>query len=135
MTGFLKQVADAVLPAICVVGIGYNGLLYLNAPEGVRMNNLLQDRIADSRAELAALEAERQRLSDHADRLLTASLDEDLLEERVRSVLGLVRPNEYMVRMEDLDRLAAAPADMPAPLLNEDAPVTLAALASLDTAR
>ncbi|MEM6649484.1 MAG: hypothetical protein AAF603_04460, partial [Pseudomonadota bacterium] len=47
-------------------------------------------------------------LSQKADRLLTTSLDKDLLEERVRSVLGLVRPEEMMVRIEDIDRLAAA---------------------------
>ena len=59
---------------------------------------------------------------------MSASLDKDLLDERVRSVLGLVRPGELMVRMEDLDRIAELNAvpEEEAPLQKD--PILLAML-------
>ncbi len=98
---------DTVWPAICLVGIGYNVLVMLNSEDGVRMNSILVEEIAAERETLAELQAEQAYLSDRADRLMTASLDHDLLEERVRSVLGLVRPSEFMIKMDELDAVAA----------------------------
>ncbi|MEM9421596.1 MAG: septum formation initiator family protein [Pseudomonadota bacterium] len=106
MRAVTQILSDVIFPAICLVGIGYNVLVMLNAPEGIRMNKLLEERLASEVASLEALKSERDRLSDRADRLMSASLDKDFLDERVRSVLGLVRPGELMVRMDDLDRLA-----------------------------
>ena len=37
-----------------------------------------------------------------------ATLDVDLFEERLRARLGLTLPGEYMIRVEELDRLASA---------------------------
>jgi cell division protein FtsB len=102
----LKNVGGAALLALCVVGSGYNVLMAVNSPDGTRMNSVLKARIEQERVALAALKAEAAALSDHADRLERESLDGDLLEERVRSRLGLVARDEYLVRMEDLDRLA-----------------------------
>ncbi|MEM9232737.1 MAG: septum formation initiator family protein [Pseudomonadota bacterium] len=102
----LVPVFQSALAALAVVAIGYNFLVMWNSPEGVRMNEQLQLEIEQRQAEIAELEEQYAFLSGRADRLLTAQLDEDLLEERVRGVLGLVRPDEYLVRMEDLDRLA-----------------------------
>lgn len=89
-----------------MVLIGFNVLVMLNSPDGLRMLGTLEARQGAVEAEIAALDAERLWLKDRAERLMLASLDEDLLEERVRSVLGLARADEYMIRMEDLDRLA-----------------------------
>ena len=49
-------------------------------------------------AELAALEAEHKALANKVRRLSTAYLDLDLLDERARDVLGLVRGDEVVVR-------------------------------------
>ncbi len=128
MRAVLRLCGETLLPAICVVGIAYNVLVMLNAPEGIRMNKLLKEELAAERATLATLKAERDHLSDRADRLMSASLDKDLLDERVRSVLGLVRPGELMVRMEDLDRIAELNAipEEEAPLQKD--PILLAML-------
>lgn len=118
------MVAEGAAAAFLVVGIGYNVAMTFNAEDGLRMKSALNAQIVAEREELAALEARRDDLSDKADRLMSASLDQDLLEERVRAVLGLVRPGEYMVRMEDLDRLALAPAPAETVLeLAEQAPL------------
>lgn len=109
---------DTALTAIFVVGIGYNLLVGLNSQEGVRMTNVLRDQIEVETVRLESLRADYEFLNQRADRLLSRSLDQDLLEERVRSVLGLVQHGEYLVRVDDLDRVA----DLGAPAANDDVP-------------
>ena len=50
------------------------------------------------RAELDQLRAERDRLANKVVRLSDRYLDLDLLDERARAVLGLVREDELVVR-------------------------------------
>ncbi len=50
------------------------------------------------RVELAGLRAERDALSNKVLRLSNRYLDLDLLDERARAVLGLVREGELVVR-------------------------------------
>jgi cell division protein FtsB len=101
---FLTQ---TVLPACLLVAIGYNLLLTVNGPEGVRAETLLRAEIEQERARLDAAQQRTASLAQRADGLMLATLDEDLLEERLRARLGLADPAEYMVRMSDLDRIAA----------------------------
>jgi cell division protein FtsB len=49
-------------------------------------------------AELAALKAERESLENKVERLSRRNLDLELLDERARAVLGLVREDELVVR-------------------------------------
>lgn len=49
-------------------------------------------------AELDALRAERGEMENRVLRLSDRYLDLDLLDERARAVLGLVRPDELVVR-------------------------------------
>ncbi|WP_370337902.1 septum formation initiator family protein [Parvularcula marina] len=107
----LVPVFQSGLAAMAVVAIAYNFLMMYNSSEGRRMNEILQTEIAQRQARLDTLEQEHAFLTDRTERLLVAGLDEDLLEERVRGVLGLVRPDEYLVRMEDLDRMAEMGAE------------------------
>jgi len=48
--------------------------------------------------ELETLRAERERLASRVLRLSDRDLDLDLLDERARLLLGLVRPDEIVVR-------------------------------------
>ncbi|MFK7942296.1 MAG: septum formation initiator family protein [Paracoccaceae bacterium] len=49
-------------------------------------------------AELEALQAERVAMANQVNRLSEKFLDLDLLDERARDVLGLVRPDEIVAR-------------------------------------
>jgi cell division protein FtsB len=49
-------------------------------------------------AEVAALEAERRRMENLNRRLSERYLDLDLLDERARDVLGLIREDEIVIR-------------------------------------
>ena len=102
---FLTQ---TVLPAACIVGAAYNAALMVNGPEGRRADGIVRQRIVEERAAVAALRAQTAHLEDRADRLLLATLDPDLFEERLRARLGLTLPGEYMIRMDELDELASA---------------------------
>ena len=51
--------------------------------------------------ELAQLEAEKMRLAHRAELLDPRRADPDLADEMVRSELGLVRPDEVIIQLED----------------------------------
>jgi cell division protein FtsB len=119
---------SSVLPAAVIVASAYQGLMALNGPEGIHTRAQLEARKASVAAEVMELAEERQRLEARADRLILASLDEDLLEERVRSQLGHMKPGEYRIALSELDAVAQAEAD-------EDAELTsLIAIALLENA-
>jgi len=63
-------------------------------------------------ARLAQLETERARLAHRAQLLDPAHVDPDLAEELVRRDLGVVRPDEVIIPMDEAPRArqAAAPA-------------------------
>lgn len=135
MRKLLSVLGDSFFSAICVVGIAYNVLVAVNSSDGIRMKEILDGKIAVEKARLSALKNEYAFLNARTDRLLSSSLDHDLLEERVRSVLGLVDRREYMVRVEDLDRIARlnpvaddAPQGDPDMAPKADEPVSYAAL-------
>ena len=96
----------AVLPAVGIliilnfVGyavVGENGVLSWGDYRRVK---------AERAVELAALEAERDRLAHRARLLDPRNADPDLAEELVRRELGLVRPDEVIIDI---------PAEAPAP--------------------
>ncbi len=53
-------------------------------------------QIEEAEARVAELQASHDRLEDRVSRLSRDSLDLDLLEERVRFMLGWAKPDEYV---------------------------------------
>lgn len=111
MHAFKVFLTRTVLPAALIVGAGYNIALTINGPDGRLAAEATRAKIADAKAALSEAQVRTAHLSRRADGLMTASLDEDLFEERLRARLGLTRPGEYMVRMQDLDEIAALDQD------------------------
>lgn len=56
---------------------------------------------AERAVELAALEAERERLEHRARLLDPRRADPDLADEMIRRDLGLVRPDEVIIELDD----------------------------------
>ncbi len=54
-------------------------------------------QLSEAKEELARATAEREVLEKRVRGLRSGSLDLDLLDERARDMLGLVRPNEILV--------------------------------------
>jgi cell division protein FtsB len=57
----------------------------------------LTQQVRDARVTLAAAEAERKTLERRVDLLRPEHLDRDMLDERARSQLNLVAPNEVVI--------------------------------------
>ncbi len=93
-----KQVA---VPAgyILLVGViavfAHSGLQGEHGLSAYREANTEEQRLS---AELEALRFKRAALANKVDRLSMRNLDLDLLDERARAVLGLVREDELIVR-------------------------------------
>lgn len=68
---------------------------------------------AERGVELAQLQAERARLAHRARLLDPQRADPDLAEELVRRDLGLVRPDEVIIDMEDQEGPATTSASAP----------------------
>jgi cell division protein FtsB len=58
---------------------------------------------------LDELQARRAELEKRADLLNSKSLDPDLLDERIRSILGYSREGDVVISRRELDRLLENP--------------------------
>ena len=93
--------AQIVTPAAYILLLGviavfaHSGLQSDHGLAAYREAGTEQRRLA---AELAALRAERAWMANKVERLSDRYLDLDLLDERARLVLGMVRPDELIVR-------------------------------------
>ncbi len=79
--------------------IFYFAFQALTGDRGLLSSHRRQATLAARKAELATLEAQHTDLEARIRLLNPSSLSADLLEERARSLLGFVRPNEYVIRM------------------------------------
>ncbi|MBB5520145.1 septum formation initiator family protein [Amphiplicatus metriothermophilus] len=102
---FIKDIAAPVLLACWVVYLAYGAVA---GAAGYRALGELEAEAARERAALAALRARREALEKRADLLNPRSLDPDLVDERVRAVLGYARPGDVVVPRDELDRMLRA---------------------------
>lgn len=103
----LRFLLDIAFPALvmCLTGI----LLYsaVVSDTGYRSLAALEKERAEKAAQLDELEARRLELEKRADLLNSKSLDPDLLDERIRAVLGYSREGDVVISRRELDRLLA----------------------------
>ena len=97
----VETIRRAALPALAILiianflgyaVIGANGILSWGD-----YRRLKQER----QVELVDLQAERSRLAQRSDLLDPRNADPDLADELVRRELGLVRPDEVIIPIED----------------------------------
>jgi cell division protein FtsB len=97
----LDLIKRAALPAIAFLIIA-NFLGYaIVGPNGVLSLGDYRRLKTERSAELAQLSEERARLQHRAELLDPRRADPDLAEEMVRSELGLVRPDEVIIQIEE----------------------------------
>ena len=93
-----KQV---VIPAAYILLIGVIAIFAHSGLQGSHGLAAFRDASVEERrlkAELAIVQAERAAIENKVRRLSDRYLDLDLLDERARAVLGLVRPEEIVIR-------------------------------------
>jgi cell division protein FtsB len=84
--------------AVLAFFIFYFGFQALTGQRGLLSWTQRRDTLADNRQQLAHLQAERRDLEIQAQLLRDGHLSLDLLDERARSLLGYVDPQDYVIR-------------------------------------
>ena len=103
----LRFLFDIAFPALvmCLTGI----LLYgaVASDTGYRTLAALEQEVEERAGQLDELQARRSDLEKKADLLNSKSLDPDLLDERIRAVLGYTQEGDVVISRRELDRLLA----------------------------
>ncbi|GMG80867.1 hypothetical protein LNKW23_00790 [Paralimibaculum aggregatum] len=94
----LSRIAGLLIYGIVAAGCGVFGWSGLKGERGLAALAAAEAEEVRLTEKLAAVEAERVAAENRVRRLGTDYLDLDLLDERARSVLGLVRPDEVVIR-------------------------------------
>lgn len=106
----IRFLFDIAFPALvmCLTAI----LVYsaVVSDTGYRALAELRKDAAAKAATLDGLEARRMELEKRADLLNSKSLDPDLLDERIRAVLGYSREGDVVITRRELDRLLKSPS-------------------------
>ena len=89
-----KSVALQVLAACLVVYFGYH---LVQGERGLLAWWRLNDRLAESNATLTRLHLQRQSLQADVRLMQPEHIDEDMLDERVRAILGMIQRNEIVI--------------------------------------
>ena len=91
----------AVLPALALLIIGTFAGHAVAGPNGLLALGGYAHDLTARKAELAGLEAQRNELRHRSALLDPRKADPDMADEMVRARLGLVRPDEVIVPLED----------------------------------
>ena len=95
------MVRRAALPALALVIIGTFAGHAVAGPNGLLALGGYARDLETRRTELAELEGQRDYLRHRSALLDPRKADPDMADELVRSQLGLVRPDEVIVPLED----------------------------------
>jgi len=98
---FFEVVAPALVVCFAMI-IAYDAVA---GPTGFRALRAVRADLAIKRAEVEAIAARRAALERTADQLNRRSLDPDLLDEKIRSVLGYAAEGDIVIPRDELDRM------------------------------
>jgi cell division protein FtsB len=91
----------AMWPAVALLVVGTFATHAIAGPNGLFAWRGYTQQLEMRKTELASLEAERNQLRHRSALLDPRKADPDLAEEMVRKDLGMVRPDEVVVPLED----------------------------------
>ncbi len=92
-----SKVRPLVLPAICLLLLGYFGYHAVEGDYGHYALLKLKARETDLTDQLARLRDERRALERRVSLMRPESLDPDMIEERARRALNVARPDEVVI--------------------------------------
>jgi cell division protein FtsB len=97
----LELMRRAALPALALAVIGTFAGHAVAGPNGLLALGGYHRDLAERKVELAKLETERNQLKHRSALLDPRKADPDMADELVRRDLGLVRPDEVIITLED----------------------------------
>lgn len=108
MRQFGRFFRDVAAPALIACWIAYLGYGAIAGASGYRVLGELRTEGAAKRALFEETLARRLVLSQRAKLLNPHSLDPDMIDERIRAVLGYASPGDLVVPRDELDRMVEA---------------------------
>ncbi len=87
-----------LLVAVLAFLIFYFGFQALTGDRGLLTLAQRNEQLAEKRAELAQIQAQRQDLEARARLMRDGAVSRDLVEERARYLLGFSDPRDYVIR-------------------------------------
>jgi cell division protein FtsB len=103
-------IGDVFAPALVAGWIAWLGWSAVAGAAGLQALSRLNAEIEVEKAGLAEILARRERLELRADLLSPKSLDPDIVDERIRSVLGYAREGDIVIPRAEIDRLLSKKA-------------------------
>lgn len=92
-----RRSKDVIGPVLGFCIVGYFVYHSIEGERGLTAYVRLTERLADARAQLEEVQAERQALERRVKLLRTDNLDPDMLDERARTILNYSRPDEIVI--------------------------------------
>jgi cell division protein FtsB len=92
-----RRIRDVVAPALGLCVVGYFVYHTVEGDRGLSAYVRLTAQLADARAQLDELGAERRAIEHRVSLLRSDRLDPDLLDERARLMLFKARPDEIVI--------------------------------------
>ena len=86
-----------IVPAITVAFLSYFGFHAWHGQYGINAKYQLEDRLAVLQAELEVVHGQRVAMEQRAQLLKDGSLERDMLDQQVRYMLDMVRPDEVVI--------------------------------------
>src|SRR5215468_8606246 len=97
---FKKRLRQAIGPSVGACLFGYFVYHAIEGDRGVMAWLRMSQQLAESKATLATLQGERQKVQNRVA-LLSTSIDPDLLDERARLMLNVAEPADRLVILSD----------------------------------
>ena len=92
-----RRIRDVIAPVLGLCIVGYFAYHTIEGDRGLVAYVKMTAQLADARAQLEELAAERRALERRVSLLRSDNLDPDLLDERARLMLFLARPDEIVI--------------------------------------
>ena len=109
-----RHARPAVVPVLGISLLTYFAYHAIQGERGVFAWMQLNQQLKQTRALADAVENQRNELENRVRRLSNASIDPDLLDERVRAMLNLARSDEVVIMLPPGAQTATASATQPA---------------------
>ena len=94
------MIRRAAMPALALIVVGNFAGYAVAGPNGLLAWGGYHRDLQERKAELAKLDAERERLQHRSALLDPKSADPDMADELVRRDLGLIRPDEVIIPLK-----------------------------------
>ncbi|MEM0898468.1 MAG: septum formation initiator family protein [Pseudomonadota bacterium] len=94
-----SKLRKAIVPTLCVLAMGYFVYHGFHGTHGIKSNAEYMERIAILEAELAQLNDVADRIGKRTSLLRNGSIEQDMLDEQARRMLGFSAENEIIIRL------------------------------------